>query len=157
MIGRQFGNLAVAAAELDVDRAVVALLRRDVVECVGVEIVWLEIAFGIVEADRPETIDGHILHVEPVDRRAIVLARRDVEIDGVLIRIKAPARRGDDQVPDRIDFIPAAGRVAPIRERCAQNRQRIAHLLLTGGVPVGHLEFTRAVRLLDFDWHPARH
>ena len=65
---------------------------------------WLEIALGVVEADRPEAIDGHVLDVELVDRRAIVLAWRDVEIDGILLGIEAPARRGDDQVPDRIDL-----------------------------------------------------
>ena len=125
-------NFAVAAAELDGDRAVVAFLRRDVVERIGVEIVWLEIALGVVEADRPEAIDGHILDVELVDRRAVVLAWRDVEINGVLIGIEAPARRGDDQVPDRIDLIPAAGCVAPVREGRAEHHQRIAHLLLAG-------------------------
>jgi hypothetical protein len=54
-------NFAVAPAKLDGDRAVVVFLRRDVVECVGVEIVGLEIAVGVVEADRPEAVDGHIL------------------------------------------------------------------------------------------------
>ena len=59
---------------------------------------------GVVEADRPEAIDRHILHVDLVDRRAIILAWRDVEINRILIGIEAPARRGDDQVPDRIDL-----------------------------------------------------
>ena len=79
------------------------------------------------------------------------MRRRDVEINGVLIGIEAPARRGDDQVSDRIDLIPAAGGVAPIRDGFAEHHQCIAHLLLAGRVPVRHLEFAGTARLLDFD------
>ena len=105
------GDLAVAAAELDGDRAVRALLRRDVVDRVGVVLVRLEVALGVVDADRPEAVDRHVLDVELVDRRAVVLGRRDVEIDGILVRIAAPGRRGSDQVPDRIDLILGAERL----------------------------------------------
>ena len=111
----------------------------------------LEKAFSVVKADRPEAIDGHIFHVELVDRLAIVLARRDVEIDGVLIGIEAPARRGDGEVPDRIDLVPAASRAAPIRDGFAEHHQRLANLLVAGRVPVCHLVFARAARLLDLD------
>ena len=38
-----------------------------------------------------------------------------VEINGVLIGIEAPARRGDDQVSNRIDLIPVTGCAAPVR------------------------------------------
>ena len=41
-------NFAVAAAELDRNRAVRALLRGDVVERIGIEVVLLEIAVGVV-------------------------------------------------------------------------------------------------------------
>ena len=67
---------------------------------------------------KPST--GHVLHVEPVDRRAIVLGRRDIEIDGILLGIEAPARGGDDQVPDRIDLTLRAGGVVPVRQALAQ-------------------------------------
>ena len=59
-------GLAIAAAELDSDRPVRILFRRDVVERIGVLIVLHEISFGVVEGDRPETVDGHIFHVEIV-------------------------------------------------------------------------------------------
>src|SRR6476646_2142072 len=44
-------NLAVAAAELDWDRAVVALPGREVIERIGVVGVLLEVTFGVVNAD----------------------------------------------------------------------------------------------------------
>src|SRR5580704_4519190 len=53
-------DLAVAAAELDLDRSVRGFLRGDVVERIGIEIVLLEIALLGVDADRPERIDRHV-------------------------------------------------------------------------------------------------
>ena len=76
--GQAVGDNSVATAELDRDRAVVILLCCDVVEGVGAEAVWFEIAVGVVETDRPEAIDGYILDVDLVDRRPVVLGRRDV-------------------------------------------------------------------------------
>jgi hypothetical protein len=50
-----------------------------------VERVLLEMALRVVDADRPEALDRHVLDVELVDRRAIVLAWGDAKINGVLI------------------------------------------------------------------------
>jgi len=49
--------------------------------------VGLEEAFGVVDADRPEAVDGGVRHGQLVDRLAVVLLRRDVQIDGILVRI----------------------------------------------------------------------
>src|ERR1044071_1186014 len=54
------GNLAIAATELNIDRLVRVFLRRDVVDRVGVLIVFMEIAVRSVNADRPECIDWNI-------------------------------------------------------------------------------------------------
>src|SRR5882757_842066 len=64
-------NLAVATAELDCDRAIVALLRRDIVERIGVVRVLFVVARFVVDADRPERLDGHLLDVESVDGLAV--------------------------------------------------------------------------------------
>src|SRR5262249_31459300 len=50
------GRRAVAAAELDHDRAVRLLLGRQVVESVGVLLVRLEVALRVVYADRPQAV-----------------------------------------------------------------------------------------------------
>src|SRR5262249_16132911 len=66
--GRQaVGGLAVADAELDRDRAVLVFLRRQVVERVRVVLVLLEIALGVVDADRPEGVNGYVLDGQPVN------------------------------------------------------------------------------------------
>ena len=80
-MGRQFEIIAVAAAELNGDRPVGVCLRGDIVERIGVSRVGLEIALGVVDADRPEAVDRNVLDVEPVDRIAVVFGRDDVEID----------------------------------------------------------------------------
>ena len=85
-------DLAVAAAELNGNRPVSVCLRGDIVERIRVLRVGLEIAFGVIDADRPEAVDRHILDVEPVDRTAVVFDRNDVEIERVLLRIAAPGR-----------------------------------------------------------------
>ena len=46
------GSLAVAPAELDGNRAVLTLLRCEVVDRVGVLLVRLEVSLGVVDADR---------------------------------------------------------------------------------------------------------
>src|SRR6478672_5152318 len=143
-------NLAVAAAELDVDRPVGVLLGGDVVERIGIVGIFLVIAFGIIDADRPETVNGHILDVEPVDRGAVIFGRRDVKIGRILVWIAAPGRGGADQVPYRIHLIPGAERLLEIRYRRAQHQQRIAHLLLAGRIPIGYFELAGAP-LADLD------
>jgi hypothetical protein len=73
--GQTVRSLAVVAAELDGDRAVVAFLRREVVERVRVLLVRLEVALRVVDTDRPLSVHGHILDAEPVNGFAVVLAR----------------------------------------------------------------------------------
>jgi hypothetical protein len=46
-------------------------------------------AFGVVDADRPEAIYGYFLDDELIDSGAIVLAGRDVEVKGVFLGIAA--------------------------------------------------------------------
>src|SRR5262249_21279568 len=84
-------RLAVVAAALDSDRAVLALLRRDVVDRVGVVLVLLVVPVRVVDADRPEAVHGHVLNGEPVDDPAVVLGRRDVEVEGRLLGIAPPS------------------------------------------------------------------
>ena len=100
--GEAVRNIVVAAAELNRNRPVSVSPRRDIVERIGVLRVGLEIAFGVIDADRPEAVDRHILDVEPVDRIAVVFGRNDVEIERVLLWIAAPGRGGADQTPDGI-------------------------------------------------------
>src|SRR5262249_23049635 len=72
--GRQaVGDLPVAAAELDADGAVVALLRGDVVQRIGVPRVRLEVAFGVVEADGTERVARNVPDGESIHRLPVVL------------------------------------------------------------------------------------
>jgi hypothetical protein len=112
-------SFPVAAAEPNRHRTVGVLLRGNVVERISITIVFMKVPVSAVNADRPEAIDAHVPHVELIDRRPIVLVGRDVQINGVLVGIEAPARRGDDQVSDWIDLTPATGRAAPIRDGLA--------------------------------------
>ena len=144
-------NLAVAAAELDRDRAVLVRLRGDVVERVGVERVRLEIAFGVIDADRPEAVDGHVLDIELVDRLAVVPGGGDVEIERVLLRIAAPGRGRPDQPLRRIDGVPGAEHSLCVRQGRGNLEQRIAHRLLACLIPIRRLELARSARLIDLD------
>src|SRR5216684_3504692 len=108
-------TLAVATAELNSDRTVGAFMAGDAIDRVGLVWVVLVIALGIVEADGPEPVDGNVLHVELVDGRAIVLRRRDIEIDRILVGIATPGRRRSDQVPDGIDIRLGAERLLEVR------------------------------------------
>ena len=81
MIGRQLGILPSQPPNWIATEPSGALLGRDVVERIGVEVVLLEIALAVVEADRPEAIDRHIFDVELVDCLAVVLRGSKVEID----------------------------------------------------------------------------
>src|SRR6478752_2247324 len=118
------GQLAVAAAKLDGDRAVGAFLRGDIVDRVGVVRVFLVIALLIVKADGPEAVDWHVLDVELVDRVAIVPLGRDVEVDRVLVRVAAPGRGRSDQMADRIDLLFGTERLLEIGNCRGKNKKR---------------------------------
>ena len=64
------------------------------------------IAFGIVEADRPERVDRHVLDRELVDARSVIAGRRDIEVGRVLVRVATPRGGGSDQMADRAHFGP---------------------------------------------------
>jgi hypothetical protein len=68
------------AAELHRDPTVRASLRGDVVQVTGVVGVRLKITLCIVEADRPEGVDGNLFDVEPLESLAAVPARRDIRV-----------------------------------------------------------------------------
>src|SRR5258708_40037898 len=85
--GQAIGNFAIAPAELDVDGAIRALFRGDAIYGIGVVSVRFQIAFGVVDDDRPEAVDGHFSDGELVDGRAIIASWRDREVKRVLFRI----------------------------------------------------------------------
>src|SRR5690606_8943177 len=75
------GDSGRAVSELDPGGAVLALLRGHAVDDVGIQVVRLEVALAVVDADRPEGIDRHLADVELVDRAAVVLLREHVQVD----------------------------------------------------------------------------
>ena len=120
------GRLAVTAAELYGDGAVMAARRGEAVDAVGVASARLEVAVCVVDADRPEPVHGHISDGEPVHCRAVVHARRHVEIRRLLLRIPAPVHRCADQVTDWIHLRAAPEHAPRIVYRSAQCDERIA-------------------------------
>src|SRR4029450_12948001 len=86
-----------------------------------------------------------------MDGLAVVLARRDVEIERVFLGIAAIRHRGSNQVSYRIDLIPGGEHALWIGEGPAQPEQRVADLLLARLIPIGHFEAPRTARLLDLD------
>jgi hypothetical protein len=104
--GRQaVGNFFVAASELDGDGTICVFFRCQIVERVSVQGVLLEIACGVVDADRPEGIDRHVLDVEPIDSLAVILWYVRDDISRILVGIAAPTGSGADQVFNRIDLV----------------------------------------------------
>src|ERR1700734_2976468 len=81
--GKAIGDCAVAAAKLNGERSVVGRLRNKVIERIGVLRIGDEMALVGVDPDRPEAVDRHVLDAELVDRLAVVMSRRDVQIKGV--------------------------------------------------------------------------
>src|ERR1700722_17965958 len=70
--GKAIGDRALAAAELDGERPVIGRLRNKVVERIGVLRIGDVMALVVVDADRPEPVNRHVLDAEPVDRLAVV-------------------------------------------------------------------------------------
>jgi hypothetical protein len=90
-------DFPIASAELDCNRAVDVLRRRDVVERISIEIVFLEVAVGVVDADRPGAVNRNVLHVQLVDGGAVVLLWRDRQIESCALGIAAPASAAPDR------------------------------------------------------------
>jgi hypothetical protein len=56
-------------------------------------------SLGVVDDNRPQAIDGDVLDRELVHGGAVIPARRNRQIAGVLFGIAAPKQRASDQVP----------------------------------------------------------
>ena len=52
--------------------------------------VRFQIAPGVVDGDRPETVDGDVLNREFVNGAAVIPSRCDREVEGVLLGNAAP-------------------------------------------------------------------
>ncbi len=106
---RQAVRAVVAAAtEVHRDRTVVVGCGGDVVDAVGVAVVGLEVAVGVVDRDRPEPVDGYVADGD------LVLAGRkagiDVDVERFLFGQAAPTRGRPEQVLDRVDRRPCGRR-----------------------------------------------
>src|SRR5262249_37084328 len=112
--------------------------------------VLLKIALRVVEADRPETVYRDVVHIELVNGSAVVLGRRDIEIDGFLIGIAAPTDGRTDEVPYGVDLSLGAARIFEIGNGRAEREQRVSHFLLARWIPVRQLPSARA-RLFDLN------
>jgi hypothetical protein len=106
-------NFAVAAAELDGDRSVRALFRGDVVYGIGVALVPLKVALGIVDTDRPKAVDGHVFNGELV-------------YGGAVIAVLAPGRSQRHHVD--VEIFKRARQGSPrSRPACAALRALVIH------------------------------
>jgi hypothetical protein len=70
---------------MDGDAAVLGLLRGDVVDRVGVEIVLYEVSLAVVEADGPEPVDRYVFDGECIRRFAIVLLRYEYFVPKIFL------------------------------------------------------------------------
>ena len=140
--GRQaVRDLAVTAAELDGDRSIRTLFGGDAVERVGIIFVFLQVAFGVVNNDRPECVHRNLCrNAQSVDCFAVVPGRRDVEIEGILVRVASPGGGSADQMPYLVDLKSRAECPSQVRQVRIQRQQRIAHFLLADRIPVRRLE-----------------
>jgi hypothetical protein len=111
--GRQaVGDLAVAAAEPDGDRAVRAFLRGDTIQRIGVVRVPLQVTLVVVDDDRPKAVDGNFaVDGDSIDGISIVIAGCDVEIERVFFGIAAICHRIDLFLRPNMRFV--SGSVAP--------------------------------------------
>ena len=144
-------DMAVAAAELDDDRAVGAGVGGYGIDGIGLLRVRREAAVGVVHAHRPEAVHRHVLQGQAIDGPAVVAVRRDVEEQGVFLRQAAPGGAGADQPPDRIARAAPPGEAPGVRQRLGEHCEAGAHVDLARRVPVGDGKRARAARLLDPD------
>jgi hypothetical protein len=68
-------------------------------------LVRFQIALGVIDGDRPETVDGDLLDRELVDGDAVIPGRRDRKVEGVPLGKAAPNQRGSNEVTHRIDLM----------------------------------------------------
>src|SRR5262245_27378436 len=101
--GKVVGGVLIPA-EMDRHRAVSIWFGCDAVERVCVFRIPLEVAFLVVDAHRPKSVDRDILDGESVSRLAIIILRYNPRVERSAARVPAPAHRGPKQVLNRIDF-----------------------------------------------------
>jgi len=83
-------------------------------------------AFGVVQADRPEAIDGHIFDRKSVHRLTVVARGVRALVDRSLVWIAAPVDCLSDQMLDRVDCVLGAEHGAwAIAKRAAKHNERI--------------------------------
>src|SRR3954467_4777835 len=139
---------AVTPAELHVDCTVGVLLCRKAVHRIAVEAVRLEIALRVVDADRPEPVDGDVARRETMNGRAVVPLRRDADVERIRFGIPAPPIRGADQMTHGVYLAAIAEHATRVRKRGRQRQQRFAHFALTDVIPQRNLEAT-GIPLVD--------
>ncbi|MNI46812.1 hypothetical protein D3C73_1012940 [compost metagenome] len=142
--GQAIGNLAVAAAVLDDDRAIGAFYGGQAIERVSVIRILLEVAVGVVHANGPEALDRYVADFKPIHARAVIVRRRPTQICGVLGRIATPARCRADQVLDGVNFVLGAECQVVVGNGRPKHQQGIAYLLLACLIPLWHDEFSSA-------------
>ena len=138
MIGRQFGRSSPHPPKCTVTDPSGLGVRGDVVDAVGVAVVGLEVAVGVVDRDRPEPVDGYVAHGE------LVLpgreARVDVEVERFLLGQPAPS----DGVPIRCRIGSTASLRPKVWSKALRPRARVnsgvAGRVEAGRVVVGHGE-----------------
>jgi len=117
------GCFSIAAAELYLDCPGSFFLGSDVVERIGPRRIWLVVAFGVVHADRPESVDGHIPGAKLVDGFSVVPCRCEVEIGCILVRIATPGCRRAHQSAHGIHFVLGAERALEVRDCRSQDQK----------------------------------
>ena len=107
--------------------------------------------FVVVDADRPEALDRHVLDAELVDRLAVVTGGRDVEIKGVLLGIAAPSDRRSDQVTHGVDAPFRTEHGLRVRDGRAEAEESVPHFNLARCIPIGDREGPGPAGLADID------
>src|SRR5689334_24651730 len=108
---------------MDGDGAVRIGCRGDVVDAVGVSIVLVEEAGGVVDGDRPEAVNRHLSHCE------LVVAGDGAGIDAHVARFAvwqtAPPSGGCDEVPNSVDLVSGAEGVVEVADVLGQFQYRV--------------------------------
>ena len=144
MIGRQFGVVPLAAAELDRGAAARVRPGRQIVERIGIQRILLEKALRVVDADRPEAVHRHILERQTIRRLAVISAAdrssgnrlrwRGLPPQPIAVPIRWSTGRPPASLPNRSTVPPSEPSAS----------KRIARLGLRRLVPVRHLELAGA-------------
>src|SRR5262245_57081292 len=88
--------------------------------------------------------------MELVDGLAVVLRRRDGQIESVLLGIAAEANRSADEVAHRVDLPSCTEHALRIGNGLPERKQRLAYLLLARSIEILRFPLAR-ILLLDLD------